>query len=270
LPETIFEINKQNHLILKAHRFDTVGETSECASEILADEDWSIINFLDLIASAMSDDRVYHTSEERIAAICHTMVVLSQYDASQEHELLSDLENVRQLLSLWLLHNLCMPDALSKSSPRIAAQKALLARLSDVERLRPLVPTLQEVDAEAQAHDRFLRTVAENVRRGTDSCVFVDQRVEGYVGRRAVLLGDGALRGQRVFRTGQGYIGKGPKSICRGDSIWIVPGAYVPFILREGKRGQYAFVGHCYIHGIMDGEMFESLKTREGETVTIV
>ncbi len=48
-----------------------------------------------------------------------------------------------------------------------------------------------------------------------------------------------------------------PRDARVGDSIVIVPGCHIPFILRKktDDKGEYfRIVGCAYVHGIMDGE----------------
>lgn len=73
---------------------------------------------------------------------------------------------------------------------------------------------------------------------------------------------------RRPFRSERGYIGLGPVGTCRGDSIWILPGADVPFVLRPAGDGNFSVVGEAYVHKIMDGEFFEFTKRRQ--TVSLV
>lgn len=62
---------------------------------------------------------------------------------------------------------------------------------------------------------------------------------------------------RRPFRSERGYVGLGPLGMCRGDSIWILPGADVPFVFRPVGNGDFVVVGEAYVHKIMDGEFFE-------------
>ncbi|KLU82479.1 hypothetical protein MAPG_01551 [Magnaporthiopsis poae ATCC 64411] len=72
------------------------------------------------------------------------------------------------------------------------------------------------------------------------------------------------LVGCKMFLTKKGYLGLGPASVWPGDSVFILPGARVPVILRRMVDGEgpvatengsvYKLVGDSYIHGIMDGE----------------
>jgi len=67
--------------------------------------------------------------------------------------------------------------------------------------------------------------------------------------------------GRSVFRTKEGHIGMGHKTVRTGDEVWILPRAFVPVVLRrlseDSIGSRYQLVGECYIHGIMDGEFFE-------------
>lgn len=66
--------------------------------------------------------------------------------------------------------------------------------------------------------------------------------------------------GNRVFaKTKDGYYVLGPKSMMPGDLICIFQGAKVPFCLRRFGT-KYLLVGECYMHGVMDGVVFEPAK----------
>jgi hypothetical protein len=63
----------------------------------------------------------------------------------------------------------------------------------------------------------------------------------------------------RPFCTRQGYFGIGTQCLEKGDSVWIVPGCPIPLILRRRMEGseQYQLVGGAYVHGFMNGEIFQ-------------
>jgi hypothetical protein len=55
----------------------------------------------------------------------------------------------------------------------------------------------------------------------------------------------------------EGYIGLLPQRVKIGDIIAIFHGCDAPFVLRPaGAEGHFQLVGECYIHGIMEGEVF--------------
>ncbi|KAH6850495.1 hypothetical protein B0I37DRAFT_371774 [Chaetomium sp. MPI-CAGE-AT-0009] len=67
-----------------------------------------------------------------------------------------------------------------------------------------------------------------------------------------------ATEGRSLFRTRNGRIGLGPRSVGKEpgceDEIWVLGGADVPFILRREGEKRYRVVGEAYVHGIMYGE----------------
>lgn len=63
---------------------------------------------------------------------------------------------------------------------------------------------------------------------------------------------------RRLFRTSKGYLGTGAQDLRPGDSIYVLPGANIPFALRELENGHFALVGEAYVHGIMHGELVGS------------
>ncbi|KAL0932092.1 heterokaryon incompatibility protein [Colletotrichum truncatum] len=70
------------------------------------------------------------------------------------------------------------------------------------------------------------------------------------------------------FRSAKGYVGLGPLRVSRGDSIWIIPGSDVPFVLRPSGCGGFHVIGEAYVHGIMDGEFLQ--KGAEHEKIELV
>ncbi|KAJ4167430.1 hypothetical protein NW754_011245 [Fusarium falciforme] len=71
---------------------------------------------------------------------------------------------------------------------------------------------------------------------------------------------------RRVIRTDQGLIGLAPAQTEPGDIIALCRGGKLPLILRLSREG-WQLVGDAYIHGLVDGllwEMLEKLSEREG------
>jgi hypothetical protein len=86
---------------------------------------------------------------------------------------------------------------------------------------------------------------------GSDSCNFY---------RLAI----GYQHARKAFMSDEGYVGLVPATARNGDMIVVVPGANMPFVLRE-CFGQYThrLVGEAYVHGIMDGEFMEMAPVAE-------
>jgi hypothetical protein len=102
-----------------------------------------------------------------------------------------------------------------------------------------LQPELQSVD---RKDDDFIRGVVRMLRE------------EDPVGMRNMAR---SIRGRCFAVTDKGYAGLVPTKTKVGDTVCILRGFAVPFILRE-KRPYYTLIGDCYIHGMMQGEMLDT------------
>ena len=56
-----------------------------------------------------------------------------------------------------------------------------------------------------------------------------------------------------------------PNTAVVGDTIWALAGGQVLYVLRPVNQAlnQYIFVGECYGHGLMDGEIVRQLHLGE-------
>jgi hypothetical protein len=66
---------------------------------------------------------------------------------------------------------------------------------------------------------------------------------------------------RRLFVTQKGYLGLGPEALREGDSVCVLAGGPVPYVLRE-KNGHYLLVGESYTYGMMGCEAVQ--QWREG------
>jgi hypothetical protein len=62
-----------------------------------------------------------------------------------------------------------------------------------------------------------------------------------------------ACLNRRFLLTERGYIGLGPLSTRKDDIVALLYGGKTPYVLRA-ERDYFAFLGECYVHGIMFGE----------------
>lgn len=64
---------------------------------------------------------------------------------------------------------------------------------------------------------------------------------------------------QSMFITRNGLMGLGNRDVRAGDEVWIFKGGKVPFTIRpldtDEEGGGYYSHGHCYVQGIMKGEV---------------
>lgn len=66
----------------------------------------------------------------------------------------------------------------------------------------------------------------------------------------------GPTRGRVMFASGTGFLGLVPFGTRQGDTIVIIRGADVPFVLR--LRGNfYELIGEAYVQGVMNGEALD-------------
>jgi hypothetical protein len=56
-----------------------------------------------------------------------------------------------------------------------------------------------------------------------------------------------------------------PNTAVVGDVVWALAGGQALYILRPTNRetNQYRFIGECYAHGLMDGEIVRRLQVGE-------
>lgn len=63
---------------------------------------------------------------------------------------------------------------------------------------------------------------------------------------------------RRVFRTDNGFLGTGMKSVKKGDEVWVLAGSKLPMLVRKrpasGCDNEYRLVGETYVHGVMHWE----------------
>ena len=78
------------------------------------------------------------------------------------------------------------------------------------------------------------------------------------------------LYGRTFMASTTGLMCLGPEETQAEDVIFVAMGADVPFVLRPQEDGNFKFVGECYVHGIMDGELFRSEANPTVQEVQIV
>jgi hypothetical protein len=67
--------------------------------------------------------------------------------------------------------------------------------------------------------------------------------------------------GRCMFSTEKAYIGLGPKTMQPGDCVVLFEGGTVPHVLRR-NGAEFTFIGECYVHGAIQGELFDSTKSK--------
>ena len=62
-----------------------------------------------------------------------------------------------------------------------------------------------------------------------------------------------ACRERTCFNTASGLRGLGPAAMRPGDSVFVLYGASMPFVIRP-EGAAYRLIGECYVHGLMSGQ----------------
>ncbi|CAO2657219.1 Nn.00g033450.m01.CDS01 [Neocucurbitaria sp. VM-36] len=77
-------------------------------------------------------------------------------------------------------------------------------------------------------------------------------------------------RGRRMFETVNGYIGLGPRSMREDDTLVVLDGGKVPYVLRPCGDRDFSFLGECFVYDIMEHQSLEFLKDYGFEEKDIV
>lgn len=66
---------------------------------------------------------------------------------------------------------------------------------------------------------------------------------------------------RRLFRTDNGLLGTGMKSVAKGDEVWVLAGSKLPMLVRKrqvaGCDNEFNLIGETYLHGVMHWESSE-------------
>jgi hypothetical protein len=72
----------------------------------------------------------------------------------------------------------------------------------------------------------------------------------------------GKSLGRLPFVTHKGHLGLSSERVMSGDTIAIIAGSQVPFVLRPQDKGQFSVVSEAYVDGVMDSESAGTLDYR--------
>ncbi|GIZ44585.1 hypothetical protein CKM354_000777900 [Cercospora kikuchii] len=108
------------------------------------------------------------------------------------------------------------------------------------------------------SHDQYTKNLSTDIGAKP---VDLDRKDTWYQNDRIDLKGAQDL----ILRTKAGYWGSFPRNTKPGLLIVVLFGARKPVLLRE-HNGLHVFVGECYIHGIMDGEIVREQEAGKRET----
>jgi hypothetical protein len=235
----IFVDEGRGRLTLRGYRFDEVSERARGTCQII-----------ELLKNVLRNGSApYGTLAEAVDGIWASMAVLTSHDVKPAFPIPEDL---RMRAHHWLLHN-----------PSFTGQRGVLDCLGD--KSFEFVQDVFECDPTGLV---IPRQETHALSRAGDGAPEKDPLLER--DRYSLDFVKFGLQYMTLFRTCDGWIGKGSKSLEVGDEIWIFPGAVVGFLLRPLGKGTHRFVGHAYVHGIMEGEAAAILEGREPMEVVLV
>jgi hypothetical protein len=240
---TCFAVDRDlSRLMLHGYLFDTIRQFGESQEEL--DRQHSIPGMLELIITLLEESTTpYNSPEDIFDALWSAISIMGPCP----HGLFPVPQDQKKCAQDWLLHTILVRSK-TDHVQNDSTQKQDHLR----EQLHEILGRYKGLDTEEYFPSRA--TCKE----------FIDAN------RDFVPGGDLALCRRRLFRSRDNWIGKGPQSMQVGDGIWIVPGATVAFILRgEGTRG-YVYIGHAYVHGIMQGEACARFKGLKPEKIVLV
>ncbi|KAJ3578883.1 hypothetical protein NPX13_g1688 [Xylaria arbuscula] len=130
-----------------------------------------------------------------------------------------------------------------------------------------------ELDFAAHHLDYCRRTDKDqaptDLQRRVEMAILEEQAVGGNGARYAEAAGN-ASHGRCFFITKSGLFGLGPRIIEEEDSVVILLGSDVPFIIREKEKcgdnfGGFSLIGECYVHGLMTGDAIRAWGGPDGD-----
>jgi hypothetical protein len=155
---------------------------------------------------------------------------------------------VRIAVYIWELQ-IAARDSPSEYAALLTSTNTTISSLSSHAQNQGLIPTLEEIE-------RLIKIAkldeSEKEKREIDGlCNDMHEAFrETYAGRRMFATGEG--------KGGLGIVAEGARV---RDEVWVLAGADVPFVLREGsEKGRRRLVGEAFVCGVMGGEVVKGGK----------
>ena len=258
-------------LVLVGYYLDNVTETGDDEKDVSARNGGP---FEKSAALLLRMPETYINGQDRVEAFWRTLIVDSTVDGrTPSHEEWGPA--FREYLMVYNSVFLLKAQKQGDQQYRIATQRMepLLALAKSTPEATSLIPSLEETlqrkDIYAYLEETRKKAAACRLGRLSDeredasfdemqqNMVRIEEKGFPY-GRQL----NNTLVTRRLFRTDNGLLGLGPRSLQTGDHVFVLLGARVPFVLRPiqlvgGSRNRYEMVGEAYIHGIMQGEALD-------------
>jgi len=235
-------------LIVQGASVATVSATYDCMN-------WHELT-VSTLKLALTLDAIYSaTGHDRLQAVLRTLILDNAAPISQGHEVVWEDSmafygfiaiGIRSLLKLHragealeALMALQMLDANCPSS--LGKAIASLKHHSDEMPTSDIDAALDDLAAYRLGADTYLQLLTEHIAN------------------------------RALFLTSNGYIGLGRQPGQPGDTVWLLECGAVPFILRKCTgEDSYTFIGDCYLHGGMRGELMTPELRKQFSQIRII
>ncbi|GME44176.1 hypothetical protein GTA08_BOTSDO04307 [Neofusicoccum parvum] len=246
-------------LLVHGAVFDTITEICE-VTNVMVSSHW-ISPCLEMCKSL--DERYWATGEGRQEVLWRTMVANG---LSEQHQAPAGPELA---FRDWARVNLAL--GLYKRQSNGEPCDEYLDSLSCLDELSAdgdasLLPSRDLVIATAKALDNGFEKFG--IDDSEEMMEFMKEADGRSIEYGSMLSSAGGSR--RLYKTAKGLLGLGPGSMKKGDSVCMVQGARVPFVLRKQPSAvEWTIVGETYLHGFMHGEMVAEVRDKVREMVIV-
>lgn len=267
LPPRLRATTSLSELVLDAYLFDEVNALGESDFDLGR----GLIPFIRCAEMLLELPVVYHTGQDRAEVFWRTLIADQAQDrypapasvagAFYEHMLMHNSMVVLKSEAAdhkSKLDRLGPLDQLAASSTAAAETVPSLLRILERRDVYAKIQALQDSnDALTPDQEHYLRQTSREV-------LALESRSLPFSRQLGTMFAS-----KRLIATIRGYVGAVPISTRPGDLVSLLPGARVPFILRARSDGRFRLVGEAYVHGIMQGEAFDSRPWAAREVVLV-
>lgn len=221
-------------LCLAAVEWDEVAELCEPTVDLIRNE-----SIDDLVTIATKSGAKYANNQSQVEALWRTLTADSTETESPASEELGIS------FRAWLCSHIAFTLRRARLGPTGPARIIEEYNCFKHSSMTDLLPSLSEVESYANRMEKLL---AGNYV--LSDWTKMEVKAEPFAKSITALLD------RRLFRSVKGFLGLCPASSDVGDSVWVLPNAKVPFILRARiSTGHYELLGEAYLHGCMTGEI---------------
>jgi hypothetical protein len=252
LGEMKARIQDETLLLDHGYSFDTIAELGDT---------WRHANVLDEIWEEKEIDAMLNAIKSSISLVVKSQLTKDPYLGKVENGLLQD--------AIWRtgVGNRVFANNGNPAPPHLSTGfeqfKRLLNRYATNPRER--LDLNEEITSGSAATSQKSNTVdpfggfLDRLEKNSTELIDFNDQINMNMSRMVEFLG-AALKcwsGRAMCITTQGYIGVVPPSAEVGDKIVVFARMQTPLVLRIDSNEQHRYIGDCYVHGIMNGEVLD-------------